>query len=113
MKTPKFLRNLLQSNNYWNKDSTEFAKANEYLKKLYPGQLTADLSGRYVEPPYDMTLEQFESAQRKLDEELEEAIHEAEDSADDADGTAEPIDYDQYVDIEETIDVRVLMPTDG
>ena len=110
MQTPKFLRNLLQSNNYWNKDSIEFAKANEYLKKLYPGQLTADLSGRYVEPPYDMTLEQFESAQRKLDKELEEAIHEAEDSAGDADGTAEPIDYDQYVDIEETIDVRVLMP---
>ncbi|MBR2285896.1 MAG: DUF2778 domain-containing protein [Alphaproteobacteria bacterium] len=110
MQTPKFLRNLLQSNNYWNKNSTEFAKANEYLEKLYPVQLSADLSGRFVEPPYDMTLEQFESAQRQFDKDLEDAIHEAEDSVDDANGTAEPIDYDQYVDIEETIDVRVLMP---
>ncbi len=37
MKTPNFLRNLLQSNNYWDKNSTEFAKANEYLGKLFPG----------------------------------------------------------------------------
>ena len=39
MQTPKFLRNLLQSNKYWNKNSAEFAKANEYLEKLFPGEL--------------------------------------------------------------------------
>lgn len=42
MKTPNFLRNLLQSNNYWDKNSTEFAKANEYLGKLFPGELQQD-----------------------------------------------------------------------
>ena len=39
MKTPNFLRNLLQSNNYWDKNSNEFAKANDYLGKLFPGEL--------------------------------------------------------------------------
>jgi len=57
MKTPKFLHDLLQSNNYWDKNSAEFTKANEYLGTLFPGQLSTDLFGHYVEPPYDMTLE--------------------------------------------------------
>ena len=34
MQTPKILRDLLQSNKYWNKNSAEFAKANEYLENL-------------------------------------------------------------------------------
>ena len=52
MQTPKFLRNLLQSNKYWNKNSPEFAKANEYLETLFPGQLQQDATGQYIEPKY-------------------------------------------------------------
>ena len=111
MQTPKFLRNLLQSNNYWNKNSAEFATANEYLEKLYPGRLTADLSGRYVEPSYDMTLEQFEEAQQKFDEDIEDAIHDAEEEEEENNpDLPEPTDFSQFVSIEETIDVRVLIP---
>lgn len=78
MKTPNFLRNLLQSNNYWDKNSTEFAKANEYLGKLFSGELQQDATGQYIEPKYDMTYEQFLDAQKKFDTEIEEAIQEAE-----------------------------------
>ena len=70
MQTPKFLRNLLRSNNYWNKDSVEFAKANEYLETLFPGQLQKDATGQYVEPEYDMTYEQFQDAQHKIDDDF-------------------------------------------
>ena len=72
MKIPKFLRDLLQSNNYWNKDSSEFAKANEYLEKLFPGELKRDATGQYIEPKYDMTYEQFLDAQKKFDEDIEQ-----------------------------------------
>lgn len=70
MQTPKFLRNLLQSNKYWNKNSAEFAKANEYLEKLLPGELQQDATGQYIEPKYDMTYEQFLDAQKKFDDEF-------------------------------------------
>ena len=70
MQTPKFLRNLLQSNKYWNKNSAEFAKANEYLEKLFPGELQQDATGQYIEPKYDMTYEQFLDAQKKFDDEF-------------------------------------------
>ena len=66
MQTPKFLRDLLQSNKYWNKNSAEFAKANEYLEKLFPGELQQDATGQYIEPKYDMTYEQFLDAQKNL-----------------------------------------------
>ncbi|MBR3148292.1 MAG: hypothetical protein IKF41_03020 [Alphaproteobacteria bacterium] len=66
MQTPKFLRNLLQSNNYWDKNSTEFAKANEYLGTLFPEQLQKDATGQYIEPEYDMTYEQFQANRTKV-----------------------------------------------
>ena len=106
MKTPKFLRNLLQSNNYWNKDSTEFAKANEYLEKLFPGELQQDATGQYIEPKYDMTYEQFLDAQKKFDDDIQNAIQEAEAEAE----NDILVDYSQFVEAEEEIDVRVLMP---
>ena len=108
MKTPNFLRNLLQSNNYWDKNSTEFAKANEYLGKLFPGELQQDATGQYIEPKYDMTYEQFLDAQKKFDTEIEEAIQEAEDEMEYE--TGEIVDLRQFVEVEEEMIVRVLMP---
>lgn len=108
MQTPKFLRDLLQSNKYWNKNSAEFAKANEYLEKLFPGELQQDATGQYIEPKYDMTYEQFLDAQKKFDDDIQNAIQEAE-----AEAEAENdilVDYSQFVEIDEEIDVRVLMP---
>ncbi len=113
MQIPKFLRNLLQSNNYWNKNSDEFAKANEYLEKLFPGELQQDLSGRYIEPEYDMTYEQFLDTQKKFDNDIENAIQEAESENDDESDVSnefQNVDIRQFVEIAETIDVLVLMP---
>ncbi len=107
MQTPKFLRNLLQSNDYWNKNSTEFAKANEYLETLFPGQLQQDATGQYIEPKYDMTYEQFVNAQKKLDEAIQDAIQDAEAEAEEK---GMSVDYSQFVEVEEEIDVRILMP---
>jgi len=67
MKIPKFLRNLLQSNNYCDKNSAKFAKANEYLGKLFPGQLQQDVTGQYIEPEYD----KFLDAQKKFDDDIQ------------------------------------------
>lgn len=107
MQTPKFLRNLLQSNNYWNKNSAEFVKANEYLEKLFPGELQRNANGQYIEPKYDMTYEQFINAQKKLDEAIQDAIQDAEAEAEEK---GMSVDYSQFVEAEEEIDVRVLMP---
>lgn len=108
MQTPKFLRNLLQSDNYWNKNSAEFAMANEILEKLFPGKMQMDATGRYVAPEYDMTYEQFLDAQKKFDNDIENAIQEAEDEENEDDGF-QHIDIRQFIEIAETIDVRVLM----
>ena len=108
MKIPKFLRDLLQSNNYWNKDSAEFAKANEYLEKLFPGELKRDATGQYIAPKYDMTYEQFLDAQKKFDEDIENAIQVAEKEIEKKTGIL--IDCSQFVEIEETIYTMVLMP---
>lgn len=113
MKTTNFLRNLLQSNNYWDKNSTEFAKANEYLGKLFPGELQQDATGQYIEPKYDMTYEQFLDAQKKFDDDIKNAIQEAEDEEDDegdVNNEFQHIDIRQFIEIAEIIDVRVLMP---
>lgn len=108
MQTPNFLRNLLQSNNYWNKNSAEFTKANEYLETLFPGQLQKDATGQYIEPEYDMTYEQFLDAQKKFDNDIQNAIQEAEEEIEEETGNA--VDCSEFVEIEEEIDVRVLMP---
>lgn len=108
MKTPNFLRNLLQSNFYWNKNSAEFAKANGYLETLFPGQLRQDATGQYIEPEYDMTYEQFLDAQKKFDDDIQNAIQEAEEEIEEETGNA--VDCSEFVEIEEEINVRVLMP---
>ncbi len=108
MKIPNFLRNLLQSNNYWDKNSTEFAKANEYLGKLFPDELQQDATGQYIEPKYDMTYEQFLDAQKKFDNDIQNAIQEAEEEIEEETGNT--VDCSEFVEIEEEIEVRVLMP---
>lgn len=108
MKTPNFLRNLLQSNNYWDKNSTEFSKANEYLGKLFPGELQQDATGQYIEPKYNMTYEQFLDAQKKFDDDIQNAIQEAEEEIEEETGNT--VDCSEFVEIEEKINVRVLMP---
>ena len=55
-----------------------------------------------------MTYEQFLDAQKKFDDDIQNAIQEAE-----AEAEAENdilVDYSQFVEIDEEIDVRVLMP---
>ena len=113
MQTPKFLRNLLQSNNYWNKDSDGFAKANEYLATLSPGQLQKDATGQYVEPEYDMTYEQFQDAQHKIDDDFEIAKEEAtEEVLEEFETYFDTIGFDfdieDYVVSGEDIEVKVL-----
>jgi len=105
MKIPNFLLNLLQSNNYWDKNSDEFVKANEYLEKLFPGQLQNDMSGRYILPAYDMTYQQFLKAQDKFNTDIAEAVQEAKNESGN-----EYANFDDFIEIDEKIDVKVLMP---
>lgn len=107
MKTPQFLRKLLSSPAYMDKNSKAYAMAEKYLNLLYPGTTQLDATGRMTEPEYDMTLTQFNKAQDALDAALEEAKQEAEAEYEEA---GQEIDIDAYVELEETIDVRVLMP---
>lgn len=107
MQTPKFLRNLIQSPAYMDKNSDEYAVAEKYLKMLYPGDMTMDATGRMMPPEYDMTLKQFSVAQDELDAALQEAIAEAEAEYEEA---GQDIAVEDYVELEETIDVKVLMP---
>ena len=107
MKTPQFLRRLLTSPAYMDKNSKVYAMAEKYLNLLYPGMLQTDATGRMTEPEYDMTLGQFRKAQDELDDALEEAKQEAEAEYEEA---GRQIDVEDNVELEETIDVRVLMP---
>ena len=85
MKTPQFLRRLLSLPAYMDKNSDAYAVAERYLRLLYPGVL----------------------AQDELDAALEESISEVESEYEEA---GRQIDVEDYVELEETIDVRVLMP---
>jgi len=107
MKTPEFLRQLMSSPAYMDKNSAAYAMAEKYLNLLYPGTAQPDATGRMTEPPYDMTLAQFNKAQDALEAALEEAKQEAEAEYEEA---GQEIDIDAYVELEEAIDVRVLMP---
>lgn len=89
------------------KNSKVYAMADKYLNLLYPGTAQTDATGRMTEPEYDMTLAQFNKAQDALEAALEEAKQEAEAEYEEA---GQEIDIDDYVELEETIDVRVLMP---
>ena len=107
MKTPQFLRQLMSSSEYMDKNSKVYAMAEKYLNLLYPGTAQPDATGRMTEPPYDMTLAQFNKAQDALEAALEEAKQEAEAEYEEA---GQEIDIDAYVELEEAIDVRVLIP---
>ncbi len=85
MKTPQFLRRLLSSPAYMDKNSDAYAVAERYLRLLYPGVLAHD----------------------ELDAALEESISEVESEYEEA---GQEINVEDYVELEETIDVRVLMP---
>ena len=107
MKIPNFLRELINSNEYADKNSDTYVRATKYMNLLYPGQAEFDSTGKMTEPPYDMTLAQFNKAQDALEVALEEAKQEAEAEYEE---TGRQIDVEDYVELEETIDVRVLMP---
>lgn len=107
MKTPEFLRQIMSSPAYMDKNSKAYAMAERYLNLLYPGMAQTDATGRMTEPEYDMTLKQFNKAQDALEAALEAAKQEAEAEYEEA---GQEIDVDAYVELEETIDVRVLMP---
>lgn len=109
MKIPNFLRELINSNEYADKNSDTYARATKYMNLLYPGQAEFDSTGKMTEPPYDMTYEQFLEAQKKLKEDIENAIQEAEEETEEEKGLS--IDYSEFIETEETIDVRVLMPS--
>ena len=108
MKTPNFLRRLMTSPAYMDKNSAEYAAAERYLKILYPGNVATDASGRMVTPEYDMTLAEFYEAQAEMEHDLEEAQAEAEEAY--LDATDKHLNSDACIVLEETIDVRVLMP---
>ena len=97
----------MSSSEYMDKNSKVYAMAEKYLNLLYPGAAQLDATGRMTEPEYDMTLEQFRMAQKALESALEEAKQEAEAEYEE---TGRQIDVEDYVELEETIDVRVLMP---
>ena len=109
MKIPNFLRELINSNEYADKNSDTYVRATKYMNLLYPGQAEFDSTGKMTEPPYDMTYEQFLEAQKKLKEDIGNAIQEAEEDTEEEKGLS--VDYSEFIETEETIDVRVLMPS--
>lgn len=53
MKTPKFLRGLITSPAYMDKNSKIYAVAEKYLNLLYPGTAQTDATGHMTEPEYE------------------------------------------------------------
>lgn len=116
MKQPGFLAKLITSPAYANKNSNEFARANKYMNLLYPGKINFDTSGNMIQPQYDMTLEQFQTAQFELDSDFENAKQEAEDAIQTEygeyfDNLGIDFDIDNYVIQSEAIAVKVLYPS--
>ena len=116
MKQPEFLTKLITSPAYTNKNSNEFARATKYMNLLYPGKINFDTSGNMIQPKYDMTLEQFQTAQFELDSDFESAKQEAEDEIQTEYGQyfenlGVGFDIDDYVIQSETIAVKVLYPS--
>jgi|GEM_PF-1504764 hypothetical protein len=116
MKQPEFLTKLLTSPAYADKNSDEFARATQYINLLYPGKINFDISGAMIQPKYDMTLEQFQTAQFKLDSDFEIAKQEAEDEIQTEYGEyfenlGIDFDIDKYVIQPEIIAVKVLYPS--
>ena len=116
MKQPEFLTKLITSPAYANKNSNEFARATQYMNLLYPGKINFDISGAMIQPKYDMTLEQFQTAQFKLNSDFESAKQEAEDEIQTEygeyfDNLGIDFNIDNYVIQSETIVVKVLYPS--
>lgn len=119
IKTPNFLKKLMQSDAYSNKSNPDYENANEevskYFKTLYPGKMEFDATGRMKEPEFDMTLEQFENAQNQIDADFEEAKEEAaeeimEEFGEYFENLGIDFDIEQYVIPAETMVVNVLHP---
>ena len=116
MKQPEFLTKLITSPAYTNKNSNEFARATQYMNLLYPGKINFDISGAMIQPKYDMTLEQFQTAQFELNSDFESAKQEAEDEIQTEYGKyfenmGIDFDIDNYVIQSEVIAVKVLYPS--
>lgn len=116
MKQPQFLTKLTTSPAYANKNSDEFARATKYMNLLYPGKINFDTSGNMIQPQYDMTLEQFQTAQFELDSDFENTKQEAENEIQTEygeyfDNLGIDFDIDNYVIQSETIAVKVLYPS--
>ena len=76
-----------------------------------------DATGKFVAPEYDMTLEQFDEAQRQIDADFEEGKDEAEEEILDEYGEyfenlGISFDIDTCVILGETIPVKVLYDND-
>ena len=115
MNRPEFLTKIITSPAYADKNSDEFARATQYINLLYPGKINFDISGAMIQPKYDMTLEQFQTAQFKLDSDFESAKQEAEDEIQTEYGEyfenlGIDFDIDNYVIQPEIIAVKVLYP---
>ena len=85
------------------------------MNLLYPGKINFDTSGNMIQPQYDMTLEQFQTAQFELDSDFENAKQEAEDAIQTEygeyfDNLGIDFDIDNYVIQSEAIAVKVLYP---
>ena len=116
MKQPEFLTKLITSPAYANKNSDEFARANRYMNLLYPGKINFDTSGAMIQPKYDMTLEQFKTAQFELDSDFESAKQEAEaeiqtEYGEYFENLGIDFNIDDYVNQPEIVAVRVLYPS--
>ncbi len=116
IKTPQFLRKLMRSDAYINKDNPSHSKTNaevtKQLQRFYPGTLEYDATGRMAEPEYDMTLEQFEEAEAQIKVELDEKIKQIKKGDDENDEDAEESETEFKIILSEIIPVRVLMNDD-
>lgn len=71
IRIPNFLRELIESEAYGNKQHPKHQDTNEkvshYMKFFYPGEMYQDATGKFVPPQYNMTLDQFNAAQNQYD----------------------------------------------
>lgn len=117
IKMPNFLRDLIESDAYFNKQHQDHQdtneKVNHYMKIFYPGEMHQDATGKFVPPEYDMTLDQFNATQKQIDAVFEVAKEDAENDVMDQYGKyfeniGINFDIDAYVVPGESIPVKVL-----
>ncbi len=115
MKMPKVLQQLVSSPKYADKYSAEYARATKYFELLYPGTVPFDSTGKMILPEYDMTLDEFEKAQRQIETDFEEYKQDAEEDILEEYGEyfeklGINFDINSYVVQDEFIVVKVLYP---